>query len=105
MESSCSSTYARCDFKITHWNGSEWLEIILLEIDYWLSDIYFGSTISGISSSDIWFGGARGRIWHWDGNEMQEATSPTANGIYDMKMTSSNDGWAVGKNGVVLRYH
>jgi len=95
--------------ELLHWNGSEWL-IISLYDDY--SDgVNKIQDIVGFSSNDLWFCDGYhaqdrgGDIFHWDGNNIIEVTSPTTNAIYDMKMMSSSSGWAVGENGVVLRYN
>ena len=62
------------------------------------------------SSSSIWFIGGD-TIWNfsyiyfWNGNELQELTSPTEYSLKGICMFSETDGWAVGNNGVVLRYH
>ena len=85
--------------QISHWNGTDW------SIFLTLNDSGGGAAISGMSSNDIWFGSTEGYIHHWNGNDLQEITSPTSNNINDLKMTSSDDGWAVGENGVVLRYN
>lgn len=84
-----------------HWNGSTW--DVLLDDDDEVSSFIKG--IDGLSSTDIWFVGGYGVILHWDGNQIQSATSPTTNALYDVKMISENDGWAVGEGGVILRYH
>jgi len=88
---------------IYHWNGVEWDSKLVTAANQ--SSYVYKGTIAGSSSSDIWFGLRTGEIWHWDGNGMRRPNSPTSNDIHDMIMTSSTDGWAVGDNGVVLRYH
>ncbi len=83
-----------------HWNGSIWESMW----DYNDDSGDYISGIDGVSSTDIWFVGSGGVILHWDGNQIQSATSPTTNYLYDVQMISENDGWAVGSGGVVLRY-
>ncbi|MBT7093602.1 MAG: hypothetical protein HN936_10170 [Bacteroidetes bacterium] len=91
--------------KLGHWDGSEWLVVLN----------GYGRKINSmraLSGSDIWFigsnpyyGDSGTNISHWNGTSLQEITSPTSNTLYDIYMMSETDGWAVGGDGVVLRYH
>ena len=61
--------------------------------------------VAGQSSDDVWVVGDSGFIRHWDGTEMTTIASGTSNTLNAIKIVTNEDGWAVGNNGVVLRYH
>jgi len=101
-----SDIWALGSWNFRHWDGVDWTE-------FDLPDYYDISDYHSFSSNAIWFvGGYSGSyntdaaiIRYWDGNEMLEITSPTSEKLYGIYMMSETDGWAVGYNGVVLRYH
>jgi len=87
-----------------HWDGIEWKSNLKTSEREVVSGTVFAA-ISANSSTDIWFGTYGGNLVHWNGNSMQIANSPTTGGIRDIHMMSETDGWAVGGDGVILRYH
>jgi len=84
-------------YGIAHWNGSGATYHSNINYD-WLA-------VDGLSPSDVWFLGEYGYIRHWDGDAVTDFISPTSNNLNAVKMITTEDGWAVGDNGVVLRYH
>ena len=92
---------------IGHWNGTDWTAFEL-PTDYAIYD-YFR-----FSSNSIWFvggdydyyqGSDGSIIRYWDGAELLTTTNPTDEILAGITMMSETDGWAVGYNGVILRYH
>jgi len=82
---------------VAHWNG-----IGIGRLGNFSSDIW---AIAGESASDIWFVGGMGVIKHWNGEAIIDFASPTTHRLNAIKMISVGDGWVVGDNGIVLRYH
>ena len=82
---------------IMHWDGSNISYGGAASADYF--------AVGGESPSDVWFLGESGHIRHWDGDAVTDYVSPTTRDLNAIKMISVEDGWAVGNNGVVLRYH
>ena len=80
-----------------HWDGSNISYGGAASADYF--------AVGGESPSDVWFLGESGHIRHWDGDAVTDYVSPTTRDLNAIKMISVEDGWAVGNNGVVLRYH
>ena len=89
---------------IYHWNGVDWTEFGLPS-SYRIYD-YFQ-----FSSNSIWFVGGNNDgsfgsiIRYWDSVELLTITNPTDRVLAGITMMSETDGWAVGYNGVILRYH
>jgi hypothetical protein len=67
-----------------------------------LPDFLYG--VWGNSSSDIFAGGFKGSILHYDGKILDAMTSGTTNAIYDIWGSSSSDVFAVGSLGTILHY-
>ena len=93
--------------QIMHWNGIDWQTIDIPD-----ENADYISDISGSTNSDLWFtddfpydNRYSGDIFHWDGNILQRVNSPVTEPLWDLKMTSPLDGWAVGYGGIILRYH
>ena len=60
--------------------------------------------IEGTSENDVWFVGAEGIIYHWNGNNFSKMNSPTSENINMIQFLDENNGWGCGDGGVVLRY-
>jgi hypothetical protein len=43
--------------------------------------------------------------WHWNGTAWTQAPNPAAGELSDVDMIASNDGVAVGENGIILRWN
>lgn len=86
-----------------HYDGNEFKGDYLLPV----SSSKYGPrlTIEMISSHEGW--SSRSDTYdlsYFDGNSWQTVTSPISNNVYCIKMLNSNDGWAVGGGGEILRY-
>ena len=84
---------------LVHWDGTNWTTFDGIQYIY---------GIDGVSSNDIWFVGGLSGFWsiiyHWDGNQLISVSNPTDKALWSVKLISSTNGWAVGNNGVILRY-
>ncbi|MBC8197012.1 MAG: carboxypeptidase-like regulatory domain-containing protein [Candidatus Marinimicrobia bacterium] len=85
---------------VYHYDGSSWTRYE--DNDY---PIYRVTRIQEISASNIWAVGYGGLIFNFDGERWNSVTSPTSNDLIGIFMLNASDGWAVGENGVILRYH
>jgi photosystem II stability/assembly factor-like uncharacterized protein len=92
----------RQDFEniVLQWNGTGYNELhVINPIPSGLfKDVYASS------SSDVWIVGDHGYITHGDGNQWYPVESPTTYGLNAVSKPSLDIGWAVGRNGVILRY-
>lgn len=62
------------------------------------------SSISGVSSSDLWAVGAGGVILHWDGQAWQrDTTAGTTIPLAGVSSVNANEAWAVGAQGTLLQ--
>ncbi|NQU68886.1 MAG: carboxypeptidase regulatory-like domain-containing protein [Candidatus Marinimicrobia bacterium] len=86
-----------------HSNISYWDGISTFEMGAYSNFSFYA--VAGQSSDNVWVVGESGHIRHWNGTEMMAFPSPTSNTLNAIKMITTEDGWAVGNNGVVLRYH
>jgi|GEM_PF-2953014 len=87
---------------IFHFDGNTWTEI---DNEPFLSDKKNVNSIYEISASNIFAVGSWGYIYHYDGSEWKSINSPVTSHLYGVYMLSNSDGWAVGKDGVILRYY
>jgi hypothetical protein len=78
-----------------HWDGTAW------QYDY--SGRQSLEALSLVSKTDIWAAGYDS-ITHWDGFAWTAADLPVIVGLEDIDMVDSSDGWAVGRNGVIMRF-
>jgi len=85
---------------VYHYDGSSWSRYE--DDDYPINVV---NRIQEVSASNVWAVGYYGSIFNFDGERWNSVTSPTTDHIYGIFMVSSSDGWAVGSNGVILRYH
>jgi len=83
-----------------HFDGTNWTRYA--DDDYPLERV---TSIQELSSSNVWAVGYSGLIYNYDGSRWNSLTSPTTASLYDVFMLSETDGWAVGSDGVILRYH
>lgn len=100
VESTVCTSYAT----VWHWNGtiwnprrcSDWINVFPPEPAYF--------DVKGSSVSNIWMVRTKGKIRHWDGSEIQEISSPIGSTIYGINVQSITSAWAVGVDGIILRY-
>lgn len=63
----------------------------------------------GSSASDLWAAGRHGRIYHWDGNDVQISRTSRNGAILDSRLRgisgSADDVWVVGDNVALHRKH
>jgi hypothetical protein len=83
-----------------HFNGTNWN--LYENTEYPFSDV---NNMQELSASNIWAVGRGGDIYNYDGSRWNSLTSPTTSTLNDVFMVSENDGWAVGNDGVILRYN
>ena len=59
-----------------------------------------------LADDDIWVAGARGKLYRWNGSAWNDhSIAAMVKNIRAMWMTAAgDDGWAVGEDGLVLRY-
>lgn len=94
------------NFTVARWNGSTW-QYAGVRPNGTARDL-FG--IAAVSANDVWAVGAGGTIQHWNGTAWLTAISPVTTTLTGIALTDANgDGvaeiaWAVGVNGVILRY-
>jgi hypothetical protein len=63
------------------------------------------NTIEMTSSNEGWSSmQSSTNLSYFDGNSWEDVTSPISHYVYCIKMLNSNDGWAVGSGGEILRY-
>ena len=79
---------------VYHWNGAAW------------SSMQNPATqtltgISGVSGTDVWASG-KGGLYHFDGSNWSASLTGVA--FNDVWVASTNDGWAVGDNGVLAHF-
>jgi len=101
-----------------HWNGSAWIRT-LFTLPAGVDGHLWG--LHGVASNDIWavgrtfdssFGEGHVLFLHWIGSAWSQVTisgEPTSTSfvnLYDVRMRTSADGWAVGvRDGLMLAYH
>ncbi len=95
-----NATSSNGPYNIVYWDGTNIFSMGTYDED----GIEFFD-VAGQSSDDVWVVGDSGFIRHWDGTEMTTIASGTSNTLNAIKIVTNEDGWAVGNNGVVLRYH
>lgn len=90
------------DPSLYHWNGTQWTDDVIPGS--------YGNT-SGFSivvPNNIWAvstsSSSVSSIFHYDGGSFTSVQTPTSQSLLDIKMVSANSGYAVGWNGVVVRY-
>ena len=85
-----------------HYDGSTWTQYTVPVSSSALPNT---NSIDMVATNNGWACGNGGLIYHWDGSSWKSVTSPTSEDLNFVKMTSATDGWMVGQNGGVLRYH
>ncbi len=97
---------------IIHYDGGSWKSTT--------SPVTTNTRLNGISAvaaDDIWAvgddepaaaPGSHALVLHYDGTSWSEVeigqTSPANSDLHDVSMVSTNDGWAVGEGGAIIRY-
>jgi hypothetical protein len=88
--------------RFDHWDGQTWTDH---QINLGKQSYFEG--IDGVAADDIWVVGdaypGAGIIFHFDGTQWTQSISGAGNSLADVWMASSNDVWAVGLAGSVLR--
>ena len=88
--------------KLYHLNGTIWEY-------YWVDGPIYD--IFAFNSTNVWFASEDNNypyeknIYFWNGNQIVNIDTPSDLGIYGIYFKDQTDGWAVGEDGVVLRYH
>jgi hypothetical protein len=85
--------------RIYHFDGSEVVEIP--------NDAPAGTSFSDIHGSgpdDVWAVGTNGKAKHYDGMSWVEVTTASVSDIDDVWVAPDGNAWAVGENGIVMRY-
>jgi hypothetical protein len=77
-----------------HWDGMNWTSVDVPDPL---------STVAGLSRTDVWAFGYSGIREHWDGMTWTSST-PTMDPYTDITLFSSSDRWAIGDNGLVIRW-
>lgn len=89
-------------------------EIILPALMWDETDYVMWRGMSVVDESNIWLAGQQGKIIHFDGNSWKKVKNPAENlerndlskgDLTSIKMIHNNTGFAVGKDGMVLRYN
>jgi photosystem II stability/assembly factor-like uncharacterized protein len=78
------------------WDGVRWAHFSQLPVSV--------QDLAILSAQEGWGVGYSGDIIHWDGSQWQITQSPTRNNLTTVSFAASEDGWAGGENGVILRY-
>ena len=84
---------------IFHYDGTHWTDLKLK------IGTLFGGT--GIAPDDMWFGGAYGNLYHFDGDSVKDYTMVDSLWFYSFAAFASDDVYAVaygGKNGIQVNY-
>ncbi len=84
---------------IFHYDGARWTDLKLK------IGTLFGGT--GIAPDDMWFGGAYGTLFHFDGDLVRDYTMADSLGFYSFAGFATDDVYAVaygGKNGIQVNY-
>jgi hypothetical protein len=82
--------------QLMRWNGTAWSLVNVPEAS--------AHALAAVASNDVWAVGAAGQILHWNGSAWSSIGSATGNDLYAISMGWAHEGWAVGDNGVLLRY-
>lgn len=70
----------------------------------WEKSDDFVRIIHGVSKNNIWGLPKAGSVSHFDGKSWNEMSTPTKENLNGIFMFNNREGWAVGDNGVILRY-
>lgn len=61
--------------------------------------------VSHLSEDRLWSTGSQGEVNYFNGKDWKIIKTPAKGNLYGITMLSNNEGWAVGANGVILRYY
>lgn len=74
---------------VLHFDGKRWRRVPTgVEADLWW--------VHALGERDVFIGGARGTIVHWDGDAFERMDTPGDSTVYGIWGASSDDVWAVG---------
>jgi hypothetical protein len=76
------------DHNVARWNGSAWS---------WVAELAGTSilAIAGSGSSDVWFGGVAGALFHWDGKVLSPANNNSTLDIQQITVLGSGQAFAL----------
>ena len=57
-----------------------------------------------VGGTDLTDSASLGAIFHWDGITWTVIDNPASRPLISVDMLSTNEGWAVGKDGIILHY-
>ncbi len=95
-----TSVWAVGDQGAFYYNGNIWSSYLDPNTGKALSNLY---SVYVVSSNDGWAVGAGGKIYHWDGVQWKQVTSPTNSDLSRLVVGPSGSLWAVGVGGL-FRY-
>jgi hypothetical protein len=85
--------------RVYHFDGE-----VVEEVDYGIDLVSEWSDIHGSGPDDVWFVGTRGIALHFDGEEWTSDPTASISDINDVWVAPDGNAWAVGRNGIVMRY-
>lgn len=86
--------------RVYHFDGE-----VVEAIEYGLDDLVSDwSAVHGSGPDDVWFVGSRGEALHFDGEEWTSEPTASVSDINDVWVAPDGNAWAVGRNGIVMRY-
>lgn len=83
--------------EILRYDGNEWTKILETPEGLW--------ELHGTSASDIWFVGYSGYIYHWNGDEFVQMTSPVSSNLFSVYCIAPDDVWIGGEYGDLLHWN
>ena len=89
---------------ISHYTNGNWVH----EFNYYA----ILTSLEMLSTNDGWIVGGNlvapsqylGLILHWDGAAWTMVDNPSSNTLLSIDMISPYEGWAIGRDGIILRY-
>jgi hypothetical protein len=85
--------------RVYHFDGE-----VVEEVDYGIDTVSEWSDIHGSGPDDVWFVGTRGVALHFDGDTWTSEPTASVSDIDDVWVAPDGNAWAVGRNGIVMRY-
>jgi photosystem II stability/assembly factor-like uncharacterized protein len=97
-----SYNFTSYPFYLYRFNGSDWKSINTQD-----NNTIYGNSIQMVNSSLGWIVGgisSQSAIYRYDGANWIAVTSPTSSILNKVFMLNANSGWAVGNDGIILKY-
>jgi photosystem II stability/assembly factor-like uncharacterized protein len=60
---------------------------------------------AAVDTSNVWAVGDNSLIYHWNGTQWTQQTSPVTQNLRGIWALDANNAWAVGEYGVIIRWH